>query len=142
MFAISFSRTAIAFAAAGGLAIAALSAIGGSAMAEDKAVKPTPKCLDIHYTGRFHVVDDHTLLVYDTWGNPYQLDIGGPCRSMTDFSHFGFEVNGTSQVCQAHDAMLLYSQDTERPVRCLINGVKPLTKAEALVLDPDPKKKK
>jgi hypothetical protein len=92
-------------------------------------------CLDIRETGRFHVVNDHTLLVYDTWQNPYLLDVGGPCRSMDDMSHFGFEVNGTTQVCRAHDAFLLFSHDTERPVRCLINGVKVVSRAEAARLD-------
>ncbi len=94
-----------------------------------------PKCLDIRDTGRFHVVNDHTLLVYNTWQDPYLLDIGGPCRSMTDLSHFGFEVNGTTQICRAHDAFLLFSHDTERPVRCIINGVKAISRAEAAKLD-------
>ena len=97
--------------------------------------RKAPSCLDIRETGRFHVVNDHTLLVYDRWENPYLLDIGGPCRSMTDLSHFGFEVNGTTEICRAHDAFLLFSQDTERPVRCLINGVKVISRAEAAKLD-------
>lgn len=97
--------------------------------------RTAPQCLDIQNTGRFHVVNDHTLLVYDRWENPYLLDIGGPCRSMTDFSRFGFEVNGTTQVCRAHDAFLLFSQNTERPVRCIINGVKVISRAEAAKMD-------
>jgi len=97
--------------------------------------RKAPNCLDIRETGRFHVVNDHTLLVYDAWQNPYLLDVGGPCRSMTDISHFGFEVNGTTQVCRAHDAFLLFSHDTESPVRCLINGVKLISRADATRLD-------
>lgn len=123
-------------------AVAAGAVIAGAVSArEDKPVaakpdKPGPTCLDAGHTGRFHVVDDHTLLVYDNWQNAYKLDIGGPCRSMTDMSQFGFVFNGTSQVCRAHDAKLLYSQNGERPVTCLINGVTPLTKAQANELDP------
>ncbi|WP_443750702.1 DUF6491 family protein [Asticcacaulis solisilvae] len=94
-----------------------------------------PACLDIRETGRFHVVNDHTLLVYNTWQDPYLLDVGGPCRSMDDLSHFGFEVNGTTELCRAHDAFLLFSHDTERPVRCIINGVKVISRAEAAKLD-------
>lgn len=99
---------------------------------DDKA----PKCLDIQQTGRFHVVNDHTLMVYDRWENPYLLDVSGPCRSMDDFSRFGFEVNGTTQVCRAHDAFLLYSNGTDRHMaRCIINGVKVISRAEAAKLD-------
>ena len=99
--------------------------------------KVTPKCLDGRNIGRKHVVDDHTLLVYDTWGNPYKMDIGGPCKSMTDFSQIGFEFNGTNQICQAHDAMILRSENGERPVKCLINSVEPITREAAKLLDKD-----
>ncbi len=134
---------------AGGLLVAGASSLTSSQAraADDDWGKPAaqpavagaehkaPQCLDIRETGRFHVVNDHTLMVYDRWENPYLLDIGGPCRSMDDFSHFGFEVNGTTQVCRAHDAFLLYSNATERPVRCLINGIKVISRAEAAKLD-------
>jgi len=83
------------------------------------------------------VVDDHTLLVYDKAQNAYKLDIGGPCRSMTDLSTFGFEFTGTTQVCRAHDATLLYFPIAHAaPSRCLINGITPLTRAQADQLDP------
>lgn len=121
---------------------ASLTAAQARPAADDWGGKPAPvqdgkapKCLDIRETGRFHVVNDHTLMVYDNWRNPYLLDIGGPCRSMDDLSHFGFEVNGTTEVCRAHDAFLLFSHDTERPVRCIINGVKMISRAEAATLD-------
>lgn len=99
--------------------------------------RTTPKCLDGRNIGRKHVVDDHTLLVYDTWGNPYKLDYAGPCRSMTDFSQIGFEFNGTNQICQAHDAKILRSEHGEAPVSCLINGVEPITREAAALLDKD-----
>jgi len=143
-----------ATAVAGGLLIAGASSLTSAQAraAEDKsdwgarpAADPAkaaeldrkaPKCLDIRETGRFHVVNDHTLLVYDRWENPYLLDVGGPCRSMDDFSKFGFEVNGTTQVCRAHDAFLLYSNGLDHHMnRCIINGVKVISRAEAAKLD-------
>jgi len=126
--------------------IAALAVIGLSAAhaktdraapAVDKGEVKGPACLDGRDTHRIHVVDDHTLLVYDGRENAYKMDIGGPCRSMTDLSHFGFQFFGSDQICRAHDAQLLYSQNGERPVTCLINSVTPITRNEAKVLDPD-----
>lgn len=138
------SRTYIAAAAVG--LMAALAVVGLSAAnaktdkaetGADKGEQKGPACLDGRDTHRMHVVDDHTLLVYDGRQNAYKLDIGGPCRSMTDLSHFGFEFFGSDQICRAHDAQLLYSQNGERPVTCLINDVTPVTRNEARVLDPD-----
>lgn len=90
-----------------------------------------PKCLDVRNAGGFHVVDEKTLLVRDGFGNGYLLDIGGPCRSMTNMSNFGFELYGSSDICRAHDAKILYSHSGEAPVKCLINGVKPISRQEA-----------
>ena len=90
-----------------------------------------PKCLDVRNAGGFHVVDEKTLLVRDGFGNGYLLDIGGPCRSMTNMSNFGFELYGSSDICRAHDAKILYSHSGEAPVKCLINGIKPISGDEA-----------
>ena len=124
-------------------AAAATAAISGAVAAhEDRPASPdadklAPRCLDADHTGRFHVIDDHTLLVYDRFQNAYKLDVGGPCRSMTDMSKFGFEFTGTTQICRAHDATLLYFPiDHGAPNRCLINAVTPLTRAQASELDP------
>lgn len=106
-----------------------------SSASADAGSTRAPKCLDIQHVGRIHVLDPNTLLVYDTWGNPFKLSVGGPCRSMTDMSHIGFEVNGTDSICRAHDAMILYSQASEAPVRCIINGVQPISRSEADRID-------
>ena len=129
---------AIAGLMAGSLIVTACAGTvpAGSNQASTQA-RVTPKCLDGRNVGRKHVIDDHTLLIYDTWGNPYKMDIGGPCKSMTDFSQFGFEFNGTNQICQAHDAKLLRSEHGERPVRCLINSIEPITREAAALLDKD-----
>ncbi len=138
------NKACIAAVAAGliaAVAVVGLSAANAktdtSASALDKGNLKGPTCLDAHDTGRMHVVDDHTLLVYDSRQNAYKLDVSGPCRSMTDMSRFGFEFFGSDKICRAHDAKLLYSQNGERPLTCLINGVTPLTRNEAKVLDPD-----
>src|SRR4051794_40781165 len=70
---------AIAGLMAGGLIVTACAstAPAGGDQASAQA-RVTPKCLDGRNIGRKHVVDDHTLLVYDTWGNPYKMDVGGP----------------------------------------------------------------
>lgn len=134
---------------AGGLMVAGLSVMTSapanandwdSAPAQSQAEdgsKKGPKCLDIRQAGGFHVVDEKTLMVRDAFGNAYLLDVGGPCRSMSDLSNFGFEVQGTDQICRAHDAKLLYSNSGERPVKCLINGIKAISRAEADALEED-----
>ena len=133
-------RTSIAFAAAG--AVAGMLLLSGFTSRDDRgrddrdsSQHAAPRCIDGQHIGRKHVVDANTLLVYDDWGNPYKLDIGGPCGSMDDWSHIGFEFDGTTQICGAHDAKILYSKFDEPPVKCLINGVHPLSKAEAAELD-------
>jgi hypothetical protein len=129
---------AIAGLMAGGLIVTACASTAPASSDQASAqTRVTPQCLDGRNIGRKHVVDDHTLLVYDTWGNPYKMDIGGPCKSMTDFSQIGFEFNGSNQICKAHDAMILRSENGERPVKCLINSVEPLTREAAVLLDKD-----
>lgn len=136
-----FARAGVVAAAVvAGLAAIATASVSVSAPAPDQdsaagRTRQAPKCLDLRNVGRIHVVDDHTLLVYDGFGNPYQLDVGGPCRSMNDMSQIGFEINGIDQLCRAHDAMILHSNMGEAPVRCLINGVKPITRAQADEID-------
>ena len=132
---LSSSLLVAAVVMAGGVALSAgadPAPAGQSAAAQSHAA---PRCLDIQNAGRKHVVNDHTLLVYDDFGNAFLLDIGGPCKTMDDYSKFGFEIQGSTQVCQAHDAMILYSHNDEPPLRCLINGVKPISKEDAKALD-------
>lgn len=105
---------------------------GNTAQSQVTESKRTPpKCLDARNAGGFHVVDEKTLLVRDGFGNGYLLDIGGPCRSMTNMSQFGFELYGSSEICRPHDAKILYSHSGEMPVKCLINGIKPISREEA-----------
>ncbi len=123
---------------AAGLVVAAFSGPSASLARDRDAVSPdkvAPRCLDGRHVGRIHVVDSHTLLVYDDFRNGYKLDISGPCTTMNDMSHIGFEFNGSDQICRAHDAFILHSEFDEAPLKCIINGVQPLTRAEAEALD-------
>ena len=130
---------------AAGLVVTALSgALSGAQAAPAREPDPrdapaadklAPRCLDGRHVGRIHVVDSHTLLVYDDFQNGYKLDISGPCTTMTDMSHIGFEFNGSDQICRAHDAFILHSEMNEAPLKCIINGVQPLTRTEAAALD-------
>ncbi len=126
---------------AAGLVVVAMSGPSAS-LARDRDARDTPsadkmapRCLDGRHVGRIHVVDSHTLLVYDDSQNGYKLDIAGPCTTMTDMSHIGFEFNGSDQICRAHDAFVLHSEFDEAPLKCIINGVQPLTRAEAAAMD-------
>lgn len=133
-----FGRTAAAFAATGFLAgMALVGGLGGPAAAGDRdaASRIVPRCLDSHDMGRRHVVDDHTLLIYDNAGNPYKLGIGGPCRNMNDYSKIGFEYDGSDEICGAHDAKVLYSEFDEPPVTCIINSFEAVSRDEARALD-------
>ncbi len=95
-----------------------------------------PRCLEGDRVGRFQVVDDHTVVVYDDFGNPYKLDVGGPCRGMNQFTTFGFEFRGSSSICKAHDATLLRMENPGLgTMRCIINGVESISRAEADALD-------
>lgn len=133
------SLTGAGFAAigllAGGLLLAGFAHAPDDRDSRDTSTRVAPRCLDGQHIGRKHVVDANTLLVYDDWGNPYKLDIGGPCRTMDDWSHIGFEFDGGDQICGAHDAKILYSKFDEAPVQCLINGVHSISRAEAAELD-------
>jgi len=125
---------------AAGLIVTAFSGAQSSLAREPDARAPAedkmaPRCLDGRHVGRIHVVDSHTLLVYDDFQNGYKLDISGPCSTMTDMSHIGFEFNGSDQICRAHDAFILHSEMDEAPLKCIINGVKALTRSEAAALD-------
>lgn len=124
--------------AAGVLAVATRSSASQARDSDDRVAtdRATPKCLDGQRTGRFHVVNDHTLLVYDEFGNPYKLDVGGACRGMSDFSTFGFEFTGSSDICRGHDAMVLRSEPpTHGVMRCTINSVTPMSRSDAAALD-------
>lgn len=139
----SLAGFAIAGLTAGIVAVTAFSATQArendsrdAARDSGRTERAAPRCLEGDRVGRFQVVDDHTLLVYDDFGNPYKLDVGGPCRGMNDFTRFGFEFHGSSSICKAHDATLLRLENPGLgTMRCIINGVESISRAEAEALD-------
>lgn len=138
------NRKHIRIGLATGLTLAVVAVAGGLALQPSQAAEPadgqtkkTPRCLDTRYTGRIHVVDERTLLVYDRFDNAYKITHGGGCRSMDDYSQIGFQLTGTTDICAPHDAQLLYSPTGSGPrTTCVINGFTPISKEEALRLDP------
>ncbi len=132
---------AVAGVIAGGLLISTLTLapVSNATEARDRGASPdgaqssrhVPKCLDTRNMGGVRVVGENLIVAYDGFGNPYEMELGGPCRSMNDFSHIGFEFNGTDEICRAHDAFVLYSENDEQPLRCIINSVKPISREEA-----------
>jgi hypothetical protein len=138
------NRKHIRIGVATGVALAVVAIAGAMALQPSQAREPdegqakaSPRCLDTRYTGRMHVVNDHTLLVYDRFDNAYQIEHGGGCKSMDDYSQIGFVLNGSSDVCGPHDAQLLYSPTGHGSrTTCIISGFKSVSKAEAQRLDP------
>ncbi len=133
---------AVAGVIAGGLLISALTLapVSQANEARDRGASPdagqstahkAPKCLDSRNMGGIRVVGENLIVARDSFGNAYEMELGGPCRSMNDFSHIGFEFNGSDQICRAHDAFVLYSENDELPLRCIINSVKSISREEA-----------
>ncbi len=138
------NRKHIRIGLAAGLTLAVVAVAGGLALQPSQADEPShgqsqasPRCLDTRYTGRIHVVDDHTLLVYDRFDNAYKINHGGGCKSMDDYSQIGFVLSSGSDICAPHDAQLLYSPTGHGPrTTCIINGFSNVSKEEAQRLDP------
>ena len=124
----------IVFVAAGAFAVLAATQTLAGNDARDTTDRAQRTCVSAPLDDT-KVIDDSTLLVYDDFRNGYKLDISGPCTTMNDMSHIGFEFNGSDQICRAHDAFILHSEFDEAPLKCIINGVQPLTRAEAEALD-------
>jgi hypothetical protein len=138
------NRKHVRIGLATGLTLAVVAVAGALALQPSQArepsddqSKPAPRCLDVRYTGRIHVVDDHTVLVYDKFDNAYKINHAGGCKSMDDYSQIGFVLSGGSDICAPHDAQILYSP-TSRGARttCIINGFSGVSKEEAARLDP------
>lgn len=138
------NRKLIRIGLATGLTTAVVALAAGLALEPSQArdangdqSQAAPRCLDTRYTGRMHVVDDHTLLVYDRFDNAYKINHGGGCKSMDDYSQIGFVLSNGTDICAPHDAQLLYSPTGHEPrTTCIISGFSGISKAEAQRLDP------
>lgn len=118
------------------LGVAAVLGLGGLSLAfaapQDKPeAEPAHTCIDAGHLSRKMVVDKNTVLVEDYSGRSALLKLSAPCRNLDELDKIGFEFNGSTQICDRRDVKILYSRFTEAPVRCLIEEVVPLSKAEA-----------
>jgi len=119
-----------ALAAAVGFGLGGLS-LAAAAPEEAPKNESGRVCVDAGQLGRKMVVDKNTVLVEDYAGHAALLKLSAPCRNLDELDKIGFEFNGSSQICDRRDVKILYSRFTEAPVRCLIEEVIPLSRAEA-----------
>ncbi|MFT4091623.1 MAG: DUF6491 family protein [Asticcacaulis sp.] len=117
---------------AGGALAVLLGAFAASPQAADKTEAPLQarQCVDAGRLMTKRVVDKQTLFIEDG-GRAALLTLSSPCANLDEMDKIGFEFNGSTMVCDKRDVKILYSRFTERPVRCLINKVTPLTPEEA-----------
>ncbi|MDC7683527.1 DUF6491 family protein [Asticcacaulis sp. BYS171W] len=120
-----------------GWAATTLALLGGLNLAHaTPETTPTPEarlktCLDGHSLNRRMVVDKTTVLIEDGFGRSALLKLSKPCQNLDDLDRIGFEFIGSTQICGRHDVKILYSRFNEAPLRCLIESITPLSKAEA-----------
>ena len=100
-----------------------------------RAADPAPvpalaQCVDTKFLETKMIVSKNQLVLEDISGHAALATLSPPCSEMDDIDHVGFIYDGDTRLCQIHDIKILYSRDTEHPVRCLITDLKPLTKDE------------
>jgi hypothetical protein len=76
------------------------------------------------------VIDRQTLLLTDRSGNGLIMHMTGPC--MTKNEAIKLEYRGSTRVCGPLDVDVTGDISTVVPMRCMIDTVEPLTKAEVL----------
>lgn len=117
---------------AGGVAALMLGAFAASerpAEAPDQRLG-NKQCVDAGRLMTKRVVDKQTLFVEDG-GRAALLTLSAPCANLDELDKIGFEFNGSSLICDKRDVKILYSRFSEKPVRCLISKVTPLTPEQA-----------
>ena len=121
------------------MAAAAVVAAGAGAYSlgrapEARAADPAPaanQCIETASLESKMVVAKNQLLLEDSYGHAALVTLSPPCSQMDQLDHIGFIYQGDTRLCQKHDIKILYSRESEHPVQCLIEDVKPLTKDEA-----------
>ena len=114
--------------------IVAGAGIAGVALSPHAQAAPGySQCIDASSLDTKMVVSSNQIVVQDMQGHGGLLTLGPPCTQMEDLDHVGFEFDGDSRICSKHDVKILYSHgmdDHERPLRCIITNIKPLTRDE------------
>ena len=125
----------MAFLAAAAVVVTAAGAFSPAHAPVARAADPAPapaltQCVDTQSLESKMIVSKNQLVLEDISGHAALVTLGAPCSQMDDIDHVGFLYEGDTRLCQIHDIKILYSRDTEHPVRCLITDLKPLTKDE------------
>ena len=113
--------------------IVAGAGIAGLAMSPHAEAAAPGQCIDASDLATKMVVSSNQVVIQDFQGHGGLLTLGPPCSQMEDLDHVGFEFDGDSRICNKHDVKILYSHgmgDHERPLRCIITNIKPLTRDE------------
>ncbi len=99
--------------------------------AADAAPAPAlTQCIETKNLDTKMIVSKNQVVMQDMSGHGALVTLAPPCAQMQELDHVGFLYEGDTRLCQIHDIKILYSRDTEPPVRCLITDLKPLTKDE------------
>ncbi|MFT4075333.1 MAG: DUF6491 family protein [Asticcacaulis sp.] len=121
---------------AGASAILAVAVVGCAAASQaDKKVNPGVRsvapnqCVSSPLEDST-VIDRETLLLTDRSGNSLILHMTGPC--MTKNEAIKLEWRGTTRVCGPLDVDITGDISTVVPMRCMIDTVEPLNKAETI----------
>jgi hypothetical protein len=112
--------------AIGGLGAAALIAMATrQVIAEPVPAKPERRaCIDVSTNLNRQVIGKNKLRLEDGLGRSAILTLSAPCSNMDDFDKIGFELSGSSQLCDVHDMKILFSRHGEAPLTCLITDLK------------------
>ena len=117
---------------AGGIAVLMLGAFAASERpteAPDQRLE-SKQCVDAGRLMTKRVVDKQTVFIEDG-GRAALLTLSSPCTNLDEMDKIGFEFNSSSMICDKRDVKILYSRFSEKPVRCLIAKVTPLTAEQA-----------
>jgi hypothetical protein len=119
-----------ALAAAGALALVALSA---AAQAADAPPRPRQSCFYARDVNGFNAADSKTVYLRVGVKDVYRLDLFATCPDIDWDWKIGIVSRGSDWICDAMDATLI-ARSPIGPQRCEVNKVTKLTPAEVAAL--------
>lgn len=112
--------------------VVAISALGGSSIAQDERSPAPPaaatRCLSYPLEDT-QVVDRETLFVQDQSGHAALIKMRGPCLEPNEA--VGIKYYGSNQICGRLDVDISGSALTGMPQMCMIDAITPVSKEEA-----------
>jgi hypothetical protein len=94
--------------------------------AKDGAIasRPSRPCFYANAIERYTPIDDNHLEIKDYSGRTYEVGLSGACFSLESTLQIGFRTRGGQRVCGAHDAEIVYNDQTSGRLRtCQIVSV-------------------